>query len=138
MSKTYEDGLNDAWELVRKLIYGESEYERAYSIKDINAIFGKRGYLKILKDYTASEAIVKVKEYEEKQKQADDEIKVGDEIERIKGNNGRKYIVTKIIESDYINIIFDDGGVGYVNPIHYRKTGRHFSQIEEVLKQMKD
>lgn len=46
--------------------------------------------------------------------------------------------VTKIIESDYINIIFDDGGVGYVNPIHYRKTGRHFPQIVEVLKQMKE
>lgn len=138
MSKTYEDGLNEAWELARKLVYGESEYERAYSIEDINAIFGRCGYLKILKDYTASEVIAKVKEYEEKQKQADDEIKVGDEIERIKGNNGRKYIVTKIIESDYINIIFDDGGVGYVNPINYRKTGRHFPQIEEVLKQIKD
>ena len=72
-------------------------------------------------------------------KQSDDEIiHVGDEIERIKGNHDRKYIVTRIIESDYINIIFDDGGVGYVNPIHYRKTGRHFPQIEEVLKQLQE
>lgn len=128
--KTYEDGLNEAWEVARKII--DMNPIELGELIGIDTAFESD----IINKYSASEAITKIKKYEEKQKQTDDEIKVGDEIERIKGNHDRKYIVTKIIESGYINIIFDDGGVGYVNPIHYRKTGRHFSEIEDVLMQM--
>lgn len=78
VKEAYENGANDAWELVRKLIYGESEYEGAYSIKDSHAIFGKLGYLQILKTYTATEAIAKVKKYEEKQKEP--VFKMGDRV----------------------------------------------------------
>lgn len=124
MSKTYEDGLNEAWELVRKLIYGESEYERAYSIEDINAIFGKCGYLKILKDYTASEAIKQVKEYEEKQKK----IKVGDEVVN-------KYGWKRVVTNTHINgevTLMDSNGDFYayckeeVSDLDLKKTGGIF------------
>ena len=132
----YERGLNEAWECTRKLVC--TPEKGGYTWSALEQIFNTRSLSNIIDTYTASEAISKIKKYEEKQKQTDDEIKVGDEIERIEGNHDRKYIVTKIIESDYINIIFDDGGVGYVNPIHYRKTGRHFPHIEEMLKQMQE
>lgn len=132
--------IYEAWECTKKLRH--MDYSTLYKVfKGDDVVIHNiqvMGLEAVFEKYSASEAIDKVKEYEEKQKQTDGEIKVGDEIERIKGNKGRKYIVTKIIESDYINIIFDDGGVGYVNPIHYRKTGRRFPQIEEVLKQIQE
>lgn len=124
--KTYEDGLNEAWEAARKISC--TTEKGGYTWTVLEQIFNTRSLSDIIDTYTASEAIDAIENYKE--------IKVGDEIERINGNHDRKYIVTKIIESDYINIMFDDGGVGYANPIHYRKTGRHFPQIEEVLKQM--
>lgn len=126
--KTYEDGLNEAWELAREVISSPNNENKSFTWVRENVIGGNVALFDIIRNYSASEIIEEIKKYEE--------IKVGDEIERINGNHDRKYIVTKIIESDYINIMFDDGGVGYVNPIHYRKTGRHFPQIEEILKQM--
>ena len=89
IKEAYENGANDAWELVRKLIYGESDYEGAYSIKDSHAIFGKLGYLQILKTYTATEAIAKVKKYEEKQKEP--VFKKGDRV-RTTGERDREGI----------------------------------------------
>lgn len=126
--KTYEDGLNDAWELAREVISSPNNENKSFTWVSENVIGSNVALFDIIRNYSASEIIEEIKKYEE--------IKVGDEIERINGNHDRKYIVTKIIESDYINIMFDDGGVGYVNPIHYRKTGRHYPQIEEILKQM--
>lgn len=67
-----------------------------------------------------------------------DEVKVGDEVQSIYGTNvGEKYIVTKPISKHYANVMTHDGGVAYIDPANYRKTGRHFPQIAEVLKQMR-
>jgi len=70
----YTKGLNDAWECVRKLnseISGES----------IKSIFGVP-YCEVFKKFTASEAIAKVEEYEEKQEKS--VFKMGDRVEVIR------------------------------------------------------
>ena len=138
----YEQGLNDMWECARKIFVPVNK--GGLSGDEVIQIFNSRAPYEIFDNYSALEAITKIKEYEENQKQTDDEIHVGDEIERIDGeyNKGRRYIVTRVTtdEDDYINVLFNDGEVGYVNPTHYgkyKKTGRSFPQIEEVLKQMK-
>lgn len=112
----------------REVISSPNNENKSFTWVRENVIGSNVALFDIIRNYSAFEIIEEIKKYEE--------IKVGDEIERINGNHDRKYIVTKITESDYINIMFDDGGVGYINPIHYRKTGRHFPQIEEILKQM--
>lgn len=60
-------GLDDAWELLRKLRH--PSYEDTYSDDEKRDIFGYVSADSILTNLSASEAIKKVKEYEEKQKQ---------------------------------------------------------------------
>ena len=101
-----------------------------------NKIFNTSNLGDIFDSYTASEAIVKIKEYEEKKK-ADDEIKVGDEVQ-----SGIKKGIVIDIESDGnspIKILWDE-------PLHCNnwttagaksiKTGRHFD-IQSLLNQIR-
>lgn len=121
----YNDGLRDAWECARKIVTMD------WSIMDDKCGIDFKYYC--FTAYSASEAIAKIKEYEEQQKQADDEIKVGDEVI---GGRKKKGYVTRI-DSDCVYVIYHDGTVGYSTKTFYTKTGRHFPQLAEVLDQMK-
>lgn len=70
---------------------------------------------------------LKIKEYEEKQ--TNDEIRVGDEVILIKPNT--KSIVRKI-SGDLYYLIGED--IAYYSD-ELKATGRHFDEIEEILKQ---
>lgn len=137
MDKSYERGLNLAWECAKKIAtdmtienlkscglifdgeYEPEEYE--YSCEVINK-------------YSASEAIAKIKEYEEHKKK-DEEIKVGDEVVYL----DRVFVITSIVKNEYI-IGFDSNGeyCSYHYKTKLKKTGRTFPQIVEVLKQIKE
>lgn len=136
MSKTYEDGLNDAWSAARKVFVPVDK--GGLSVAEIKQTFNKaRAPYHIFDNYSASEAIAKIKEYEENQKQSDDEIKVGDEIYSL--NKNYKSVVTAIFDTcrGVTAVYFTQNGKlagDLLENLH--KTGRHFPQIEEVLKQM--
>ena len=118
--KTYEDGLNEAWELMRR-IADISKYAW------VKSVFGDVGTLNILRDYSALEAIAKVKEYEE--------IKVGDEVD----DGEWKGTITWISpDGEFLVVMLEDGTAIRWNKKDFKKTGRHFSQIAEVLEQMKE
>jgi hypothetical protein len=63
---TYTQGLNDAWDCARKLIVVESE--GGLPIREQLEIFDNTFPVEVLKKYTASEAIAKIKEYENKRR----------------------------------------------------------------------
>jgi hypothetical protein len=126
----YEKGLNDAWGCVNKIFNMDFKIRR--EILGVDA--ANDTLVDIAKAFSAADVIAKIKEYEEKQKQADTEIKVGDEVE----NAGEKYIITKILSHHYANVMATDGGVAYIDPTRYKKTGRHFDTIVEVLQQLKE
>ena len=63
----YERGLNAAWECARKLILSESY--GGLELYEIEKIFGDGNYPGIIRTFSASECMAKIKEYEEKQKQ---------------------------------------------------------------------
>ena len=65
----YNRGLNDAWDAVRKII--EPADDGGYSFNVLDTIFGESSISSILKHNTVSEAIAKIKAYEDKQKQDD-------------------------------------------------------------------
>lgn len=67
----YERGLDDAWECARKIIDSATSVEGCEWFEEI---FGKGTITNIFKEYSASEIIVKIKEYEEKQKAIGDEM----------------------------------------------------------------
>lgn len=120
--KTYEDGLNDAWKAARKILC-----ESGYNFEKLEDIFGFHTLDGILNIFTASEAIAKIEEYENR-------IEVGDEVEC----NKEKGVVLEFDE-DSTTIMKPSGKAVIVcNKEIITKTGRHFSQIEEVLERMKE
>lgn len=82
----YGKGLNDAWEVARKLI-------------DNPAFDGLTAH-EILNQFSPSDAIEKIRQYEEKQKK--EEFKVGDEVHILNCND--PYIVTSVDSHGYISV----------------------------------
>ena len=119
--KTYEDGLNDAWEVARKI--GSAD---GYSCGELSDIFGSRSVGYVFDYLTASEAIDAIEKYER--------LKVGSEVVDDIGNIA---IVTRII-GDEVCVVYSDGITGISKKKDFKMTGRSFPQIEEVLKQMKE
>lgn len=127
----YEKGLNDVWECAKKIACDKSQ--NGYSLYTLKEIFGTASISDIFSNFSPSEAITRIKEYEEKQKQADD-VKVGDEVI---WNDHEKGIVIEIIDYNL------RGFTSRLCPFEWRKefcrrTGRHFNQIAEVLEQLKE
>lgn len=138
----YQRGLDDVWEAAKK-IFGY-EQDGGLPFDDLRKAFGFEGVpfctADILRTNTASEALAKLKAYEEKQKA--DEIKVGNEVcfvfaggetiepfivFSIKDDNGKKY---------YEGIQTSDGR-WVSGGLKYYKTGRHFPQVAELFKAIK-
>lgn len=84
----------------------------------------------IFTKYTASEAIAKIKEYEDSK-----EYRVGDEFE----NGTEKFVVLKM-DGKEIDRYIDGDGKTYVMKEKYSvmcKTDRHFPEIAAVLEKMR-
>lgn len=126
-NKAYNRGLNDAWDAARKLVH---RINGGYTETEKKIIFDTSTSDSILLNYTATEAIAKIKAYEDKQKQ-DAEIKVGDEV--IVDDGVRAIVIGKSYGL-YLAIAVD---FSLHEAKEYKKTGRHFPQIAEVLKEMR-
>jgi len=132
--KAYNRGLNDAWEVIKKITKDDSV--GGYSIEMMQELFGWTCVYDITHNYTPEEAIAKIKAYEEQQKQ-DAEIKVGDEVYSDAFDD--KGIVTHITADKVacVCIICNGSTMMKVGTIGLHKTGRHFPQIAEVLKELR-
>lgn len=127
-NKTYEDGLNEAWEAARTIVDCKVPF-------DFWELSSGQSMLAAFRLYSAKGAIEKIREYEEEQKKAA-EIKTGDEVT---DNDGWKGVVTWISpDCEYLLIIQKDGSALHWKKESFKKTGRHFPQIAEVLKQMQE
>lgn len=118
----YNKGLEDAWELVKKIVINSDD--GGYTAKELEEMFGTILPSEVFADFTPQEALAKVKEC--------NEIKAGDVV-TVKGCPIES-IVTKV--SDYaIYRLFKDGSVdGCVTKEDLEKTGRHFDSIDEFIK----
>lgn len=135
----YERGLNDAWEAARRIVLPSDCYANGlYS--HMKEIFGLNDYLArgVFTDFSASEAIAKIKEYEEKQEEQakEEEFKVGDEVNT---NTGR-FIVLGIDAGGWYHLWCLNNGLTYdmICSKNLTKTGRSFPQLAELFKQMKE
>jgi hypothetical protein len=120
----YNKGLNDAWELAKKIEI--SSYDGGYTGKELMEMFGTISFNKIFADLTPQEALAKVKEYEER-----NEIKVGDVVKSKSSNIER--IVTRVTETN-IYFLFRDGSCGSYTNKNLEKTGEHFDNIDEFMR----
>lgn len=135
--EAYQEGLNDAWECAKKLTLLSSD--GGFNNKIVKEIFGTASYYSIINNMSISTVVTKIKDYEEKQKQKDDEIHIGDEV-ILKRENTKAVVcdVSKYTDKQPYSILMgDDGMPVYVNKNDITKTGKHYSQIEEVLKKLR-
>ena len=128
VNEAYQKGLDDAWEAAKKIVCDEE-----LDWNTLLHIFNRGNFDGIFGDFSASEAIEKLKAYEEKQK-AENEINVGDEVDW----SGDKFIVTRIFQP-YDKAEECDGvdmdGCTYHDVLisGLTKTGRHVD-ITDILK----
>lgn len=128
--RTYQQGLEDAWEAAKKITLDKND-DVGLSLSEMAQIFHTASYDKILKENTASEAIAKIKEYEEQQKQ--DTIQVGDEVQSC----DIRYIVVRIRDNGTFEAIGACGTDEGLDLSKFHKTGRHFDAIAKVLAEMR-
>lgn len=126
--KTYEDGLNDAWKVAKKI----GGIDNSYTCGELSDIFGSCSVAYIFDYFTVSEAIDAIENHAR--------IKVGDEVVN-------KYGWKRVVTNTHINgevTLMDSNGDFYVyckaevSDLDLKKTGRHFPQIEKVLQQLKE
>ena len=116
----YEQGMNDAWELICKI--------NKLSLEESEKVYGERfQYITdIIENITPQEAIEKLKAYEESK------IKVGDVVEA--DGHYQKMVVTQVIENKAY--WFDSTGqVGCYEKEFVKKTGKHID-IQSIFEQI--
>ena len=119
--EAYQRGLAEAWDAVRKIFSMDGEVRETL----LHNCFFKD----VIENISAFEAVEKIRLYEEQE-----EIKVGNEVN---GKGGRG-IITKISDDgDHFNVMWENGSTGYYMREDFKKTGRYFPEIAEVLKKMK-
>ncbi len=114
IEKAYNTGLNDAWELARKLNDMKwEELEKIFVISD--------SFYEIIRTFTPQEALAKLKAYEETQ------IEVGDVVEC----NYHKIVITSVCGEEVAGI--DDIGATFLIKMERcKKTGKHID-IQSIL-----
>ena len=131
----YQRGLDEAWGAVRKIVemWDTIDNDELLAIFGITAKIGKSTIGTLFKKQTASEAITKLKAYEEEQ---NDKFEFGDEIIDSSGVKG--CVVSKDNEgSSTMYALFDGCRVPqYVTQSNYRKTGKHYD-IDRILDEIK-
>lgn len=137
IEKWIEQGRNEAWEVAGKLV--------SMGYKECNEVLGDHILTidtvdEIFVRCTASEAVSKIKAYEEQKKQEQDEIKVGDEVAfHHEDRPDTVMFVTKVAEDGFIDGMDAKGNLyAEKNPNNWTKTGRHLNEIVEVLKKMQE
>ena len=69
----YSEGLKDAWEAARKLLFNKSSGGIGFNAKTIKEVFGVSDDFEVLRDYSAAEVIEKIRQYEQAQKELEQE-----------------------------------------------------------------
>lgn len=121
----YQRGLDDAWGAAKKIALMDTE-----TSENVTGYFG---LFRIMDNLTASEAIAKLKAYEEKQS---DKIKRGD-IVNVEGccDDNLLGVVTKVWE-DNCYIMWGDGSGGAWSKDSVVKTGKHID-IDKILEELR-
>ena len=119
----YQRGLADAWEAAKKIAYMYSEERKK--------IFGENLIQNIHDIYSASEAVEKIRQYEQ-EKEEQKQLQVGDEVIRDSGK-----AVVMAVGPVYFKYFCADGSDGFDFVKSVKKTGRTFPEIAEILRKMR-
>ena len=140
LKEEYKRGLADAWEASRKIGCGTAQ--GGFSPEMMRNVFGTSCFSSnVFRELTASEAIEKIKAWEEKRREQ--EIKVWDEIQ-LKTNHKIRVCVVKVEDGNFDGFTIahpDNKNIGNVWAVRdltdWERTGRHFDEIASVFEKMK-
>lgn len=124
-TKTYEDGLAEAWEMARKITCNTNH--GGLRMSELEQIFGYSEFDDVLANYTPQKAAAKLGEWKDKQ-----EIQCGDVVKITVGKI--EGVVSKVKEEGCY-VIFGDGSSRKFKKSDIIKTGRTIN-IEELLAQI--
>ena len=132
VNAAYNNGLNDAWKCAKKIATSDG-----LKPNELETIFDHRGIDPIFEYFSASEAMAKIKEYEEKKAERnaspDNELHIGDEVYAL-DENERKTVTA--IKGVIATVLCSSGKYGEFNISDLHKTGRRFA-IDEILRELK-
>lgn len=122
----YNKGLNDAWELAKKIVINSDD--GGYTAKELGEMFRTILPSEVFADFTPQEALAKVKAYEDEC----NKITVGDVV-KLKGTS-YEAVVTRVSET-ILHCLYKDGrcAPGCYKE-NYEKTGKHFDSIDEFMR----
>ena len=126
--EAYQRGLNDAWDAARNICSSDR------MTPDMRkAIFGWSLSESVMDKFTASEAIEKLKAYEQ-----DTEIKVGDEVEGDEDGQ-RGVVIDSRFENSQVAVLTGNSKVySWWSKCAIHKTGRHFPEIATVFEKIRN
>lgn len=130
----FQCGLDLAWDAARKVLFNPDD--GGMSAFDVNEVFGESSWT-VMKDFSASEVVAKIKEYKEKQ----EEIKVWDEV---KAFEKKPFIVTGFGYGDdeedvyCYGFVTENGISTSAKKNSCVRTGRRLHDIDAVLEKMRN
>ena len=129
--QAYQRGLADAWDAARKIGSNSmcSLEEMGFDFSQC-AVDDYNPSWFVVKNYSASEAIEKIRQYEQEK---EEQIQIGDEVI----NQNKTAVVTEITDR-YTRIMYSDGSGYALFAKGLTKTGRHFPEIAAVLEKMRE
>ena len=131
LSKTYEDGRNDAWELARKIALSTDMVEtaRIFIASNICGIEQKKLFEDVFA-LTPQEALAKIEAYEKSQ-----QIQVGDVV--YTDDEPDSFGVVTWVANGAMYVLWDDGSNCWEGDLSdFHKTGRTVD-IEHLLEQIR-
>lgn len=124
-TEAYNKGLNDAWELAKKLWHNDARTN--------DDIYGIEYFIDIANEYTPQEALAKFEAYEKEQEKVRQKIMVGDIVTLEDGTKG------VVMDEDGVDnvVIFTENGCieAWMNKKYITKTGKHID-IQSILQQI--
>lgn len=125
-TKTYEDGLREAWDLARRIVVSKDHGGFAYD--DMEDIFKNRCVSDIFMYFTPQQAAECIALWEARSK-----FQVGDQV-RLNGT-GKIGVITKILHPNCFSVFWSDGSAGFECTESLTKTGRTVD-VEAFLAQI--
>lgn len=130
--EAYQRGLNDAWDAANKIIsfWQVCENQTLCDLLNVDVPWGHSILSDIFSSISAEQAIKKLDDY--KNGKAEKGISIGDEV-----TNGDEMAIVTFIRGPFISGMKEDGDLISSTIEDWKKTGRHFDQISEILSAMK-
>ena len=132
----YQQGLNDAWECAKRIVLTKTDVNCPYFTADeLIKIFGYCTSQNVLCTYSASEAIEKLKAYEQQKTNA--EIMAGDEVKNTLElmNNAVGYFIEPTNNEYYRVLRYVNGKIDIVawHKENCVRTGKHSYAVERMI-----